>query len=92
VTVPELLALPIGQRVIWGYDPHAPVVAGEVVGRTPEGSHIRWDDGQEFIVSPDDNDLAEFAGTLACAANRPRMVNLPRGSAPGRTALGGHKP
>ena len=92
MTVPELLALPIGQRVIWGYDPLAPVVAGEVVGRTLEGSHIRWDDGQVFIVSPDDDDLAEFAGTLACAANRPRMVNLPTGSAPAWTALGDHEP
>jgi hypothetical protein len=60
MTIPELFALPVGQRLWW--ESHD--VGGEVTVRDAEGLYIVWDDGQHCIVAPDDDDLMEFAAWL----------------------------
>jgi hypothetical protein len=58
--VAELLALPVGQRVLWS----APEVDGVVAGRDGGLVHIRLSDGVDIDEDPDDEDLAELAGCL----------------------------
>ena len=64
MTVPELLALPIGQRVHWNLPDIEGGLSGEVVGRITGGPSIAWEDGQVTDIYLDDDGLAEFAGWL----------------------------
>jgi hypothetical protein len=61
--VAELLALSVGQRVLWV----ALEVDGVVAGRDGGLVHIRLSDGVDIDVDPDDEDLAELAGCLQWA-------------------------
>jgi hypothetical protein len=77
MTIAELLALPVGQRVWW--ELHE--VGGWVVDRAEGGPRIVWDDGQDTTVDPGDDDLAEFADTLERAggpdADAPVVIDRP---------------
>jgi hypothetical protein len=58
--VAELLALPVGQRVLWS----APEVDGVVAERDGDLVHIRLTDGVDIDVDPSDEDAADIAGCL----------------------------
>jgi hypothetical protein len=58
--VAELLALSVGQRVLWS----APEVDGVVAGRDGDLVHIRLSDGVDIDVDANDEDGAEIAGCL----------------------------
>jgi hypothetical protein len=61
MTVPELRALPVGQRIHWDVDGLEDGLDGQVV-RLEEGYPcIRWTNGQETVIYPDDDGLAEMA-------------------------------
>lgn len=58
----ELFALPVGTRIRMDYS--GMEGDGEIVECVDGEIKIHWDDGQDTIVSPDDDDPAEFAHSL----------------------------
>jgi hypothetical protein len=64
MTVAELLALPVGQRVRWTPDAFSSVLEGQVTQRRGDEFDIVWADGTDATVYTHDDDLAEFAGNM----------------------------
>jgi hypothetical protein len=64
MTVAELLALPVGQRVLWTPDAFSPVLEGQVAQRRGDEFDIVWADGTDATVYTHDDDLAEFAANM----------------------------
>jgi hypothetical protein len=64
MTVAELLALPVGQRVRWTPDPDSPVLEGQVTRRRSDEFDIVWADGTDATVYTHDDDLPEFAANM----------------------------
>ena len=75
MTVAELLALPVGQRLAW----EEWRLEGEVVASGGGHLRIRWAGGEEAVIDPEDGDtdLGEFAAILERAdPDEPVVVNL----------------
>jgi hypothetical protein len=76
MTVPELLALPVGSRIHWTPPDWTPGGwFGTVTARDGDDLIVTWDGGQECILSPDED--AEDLLVVAEWADRADVADVP---------------
>ncbi len=76
MTVAELLALPVGQRLFFDLSR----IGGPVTTRDADDPSIAWDDGRSTVVNSGDDDLVEFTANLhAVEAPQPTSPANPGG-------------
>ena len=83
MTIAEMFALPVGQRIVWTPDPWWQPEEGEVGGTGADGLVIVWPDGERFVIAPSDGNVAEFAANLEALSEADESVVINRPAAPG---------